>query len=106
MLSGIYLVCYPIIGEIFNQNTQVLAIFKSTFWIVIIAQPFNSIAFTFDGIFKGLGKALYLRNTLIIGSVFVFIPILLILDHLDFQLSAIWAAMTGWMVFRVSSLFW
>ncbi|MAP01550.1 MAG: MATE family efflux transporter [Flavobacteriales bacterium] len=106
MLSGIYLVCYPIIGELFNQNTQVLAIFKSTFWIVIIAQPFNSIAFTFDGIFKGLGKALYLRNTLIIGSVFVFIPILLILDHLDFQLSAIWAAMTGWMVFRGSSLFW
>ena len=106
LLATVYLISYPIIGELFNNNNEVLFLFKSTFWIVIIAQPFNSIAFTFDGIFKGLGEALYLRNTLIIGSVFIFIPILVILDNLDYQLSAIWIAMTGWMVFRGGSLYW
>jgi len=105
-LGLVYLLSYPIIGSLFNENPEVITLFKSTFWIIIIAQPFNSIAFTFDGIFKGLGMAVYLRNTLIIGSLFVFIPILISLDYAGYELKAIWIAMMGWMMFRGGSLYW
>ncbi len=105
-LGLVYLLSYPVIGSLFNENPEVIALFKNTFWIIIIAQPFNSIAFTFDGIFKGLGMAVYLRNTLIIGSLFVFIPILISLDYAGYELKAIWIAMMGWMMFRGGSLYW
>ena len=105
-LGFVYLLSYPVIGSLFNENPEVITLFKSTFWIIIIAQPFNSIAFTFDGIFKGLGMAVYLRNTLIIGSLFVFIPILISLDYAGYELKAIWIAMMGWMMFRGGSLYW
>ena len=105
-LGLVYLLSYPVIGSLFNENPEVITLFKSTFWIIIIAQPFNSIAFTFDGIFKGLGMAVYLRNTLIIGSLFVFIPILISLDYAGYELKAIWIAMMGWMMFRGGSLYW
>ena len=105
-LGFVYLLSYPVIGSLFNENPEVITLFKSTFWIIIIAQPFNSIAFTFDGIFKGLGMAVYLRNTLIIGSLFVFIPILISLDYTGYELKAIWIAMMGWMMFRGGSLYW
>jgi Na+-driven multidrug efflux pump len=50
--------------------------------------------------------AVYLRNTLIIGSLFVFIPILISLDYAGYELKAIWIAMMGWMMFRGGSLYW
>ena len=106
ILGLVYLICYPVIGSIFNNDPEVNKLLKATFWIIIIAQPFNSIAFTFDGIFKGLGEAVYLRNTLIIGSLFVFTPLLYILDLFDLKLTAVWLSMMGWMIFRGGSLYW
>ena len=106
ILCLIYLVCYPFVGEIFNSNPKVVSVFEATFWIIILAQPFNSIAFTFDGIFKGLGRAIFLRNTLIIGSILIFIPVLLLFDFLNYNLVAVWIAMTSWMIFRGGVLLW
>ncbi|HIF14597.1 MAG TPA: hypothetical protein EYQ86_04460 [Bacteroidetes bacterium] len=74
--------------------------------MIVLAQPLNSIAFSYDGIFKGMGEAVYLRNTLIIGSLFIFIPVLIILDHYNMGIMAIWYAMLGWMLFRGLSLVW
>ena len=105
-LALFYFISYPVIGSLFNNDPEVNKFFKATFWIIIIAQPFNSIAFTFDGIFKGLGEAVYLRNTLIIGSLFIFTPLLYILDHFDLKLTAVWLSMMGWMIFRGGSLYW
>jgi Na+-driven multidrug efflux pump len=73
---------------------------------VIISQPFNSIAFTFDGIFKGLGEAVYLRNTLISGTILIFLPVLLYLDYLEYEIISIWIAMMGWMIYRGGLLLW
>ena len=100
ILCMIYLICYPFLGRLFNQDIMVISAFESTFWIIIIAQPFNSIAFTFDGIFKGMGQALYLRNILTSGTILVFIPLLFYLDYMNFEISAIWFAMMGWMIYR------
>ncbi|MEP1853946.1 MAG: MATE family efflux transporter, partial [Nonlabens ulvanivorans] len=82
----------------------VFELFLSTFWIVLIMQPINAVAFVFDGIFKGWGEASYLRNLLFGLTAFVFIPALLILDYVNFQLSAIWVAFGLWMLGRAAIL--
>lgn len=104
ILMVIYTISYPYIGKLFNPEENVNIIFKSIFWMVIIAQPFNSIAFTFDGIFKGLGRAVDLRNTLIIGTFFFFIPTIYFLDLFIPELITIWIALTLWMIYRGVSL--
>lgn len=104
ILMAIYSITYFSIGDLFNNNKEVIVFFESIFWIVILAQPFNSIAFTFDGLFKGLGRAVELRNTLIYATFLVFIPILFLFDYLDLGLYSIWMALTGWMIFRGLSL--
>ena len=87
-----------------KKNENVIEIFENIFWIVILAQPFNSIAFTFDGIFKGLGKAVDLRNTLIIGTFLFFIPTIYLLDLIIPQLISVWIALSIWMLYRGISL--
>ena len=104
ILMLIYSASYFHIGYFFNKNKEVIVFFESIFWIVIVAQPFNSIAFTFDGLFKGLGRAVELRNTLIYATFLVFVPLLLILDYITPGLHTIWVALSGWMIFRGLSL--
>lgn len=97
VLSGFF---YNTIGIQFTDSAIVFDLFLSTFWIVLIMQPINAVAFVFDGIFKGWGEASYLRNLLFLLTAFVFIPTLLILDYFDFQLYAIWIAFGLWMLGR------
>jgi putative MATE family efflux protein len=102
-----YAVCYPFMGAWFNDSTEVVIVFNSFLWLVIIAQPLNSIAFTMDGIFKGMGKAKLLRNTLLIGSFLIFIPTLILTDYLGFEVISIWLAFIAWMAFRgISLTYW
>ena len=99
-----YAFSYNIIGPLFNKNYDVIQVFKNTFWIIIIAQPFNSIAFTFDGIFKGMGKAIELRNTLIQATFLVFIPVLYLSNWIEEGLWGVWLSLSVWMVYRGTSL--
>ncbi len=101
------LVCgatYFSIGKLFSQETEVLQLFYSVFWIVLIMQPINAIAFVFDGIFKGLAEAATLRN-LLLGATFLgFLPVLLISDYFNLKLYGIWIAFTVWMLLRAGIL--
>lgn len=90
---------YPI-GRIFTKEPEVLKAFYNIFWIVLVMQPLCTLAFIFDGIFKGLGKMKYLRNVLLFSTFLVFIPILFWLDSLDFRLHAIFIAITFWIIAR------
>ena len=56
---------YFSIGRLFSGDELVLKSFYSIFWIVLLMQPINAIAFVFDGIFKGLAEAITLRNLLL-----------------------------------------
>lgn len=104
-LAAISFLLYYFIGNMFIKDDDVLLQFYSVFWIVLIMQPINGIAFIFDGIFKGLGFMKYLRNTLLIATFFGFVPTILILDYFDLKLYGIWIAFTIWMVFRAGILF-
>lgn len=103
-LALVYLTGYVVIGNLFTEDETVRSIFFSFFWIVIVMQPFNSIAFTYDGIFKGLGEAKALRNTLLIGTFLIFLPTLWGVDLLYKNTYSIWAAFAAWMLFRGLSL--
>jgi len=72
--------------------------------MVLIMQPINAIAFMFDGVFKGLGEAKYLRNVLIAATFLGFWPTLLILDYIGLKLYAIWIAFFVWMLVRSLAL--
>ena len=97
-------VFYNRIGLVFNKEQAVLMLFSSTFWIVLLMQPINAIAFVFDGIFKGLGDAKSLRNVLIIATFLGFWPALIICDYFNLKLYGIWIAFTVWMLIRSLAL--
>ncbi len=104
ILMAICAIFYNEIGLIFNKEASVLVLFSSVFWLVLLMQPVNAIAFMFDGIFKGLGEAKYLRNLLLVATFLVFTPILLITDYFGMKLYGIWIAFFAWMLIRSSAL--
>jgi len=101
------LVCaslYKPIGLIFNKDQDVLNLFYQVFWIVLLMQPVNALAFVFDGIFKGLGEAVFLRNILLIATFVGFIPTVFITDYFGLELYGIWIAFFVWMLIRSITL--
>ncbi|UMB59481.1 MATE family efflux transporter [Lutibacter sp. A80] len=96
-LCGIF---YTQIGVVFSKEQEVLDAFYNIFWIVLLMQPINAVAFVFDGIFKGLAEAVTLRNLLLVATFLGFVPTLLIGDYFNLKLYAIWMAFTVWMLLR------
>ena len=99
-------VFYRPLGRLFSNETIVLETFYTIFFIVILAQPMNTIAFVFDGIFKGLGEMKYLRNVLLVATFLGFIPALYGSQYLGWGLYGIWIALTVWMAIRSGALVW
>lgn len=104
LLSSVCGILYFSIGTMFSQEKEVLKLFYSVFWIVLIMQPINAIAFVFDGIFKGLAEAATLRNLLLIATFLGFLPVLLITDYFNLKLYGIWIAFAIWMLIRAGVL--
>ncbi|GAA0872609.1 MATE family efflux transporter [Gangjinia marincola] len=91
---------YEPLGLIFSKEAEVLAIFYGVFFMVLVTQPINAVAFTFDGIFKGLGKMKYLRNVLFASTFLGFIPMLYLSKHQQWGLLGIWGAFVVWIFIR------
>lgn len=105
MMIGLFCAAFYFpIGRLFSKDILVLESFYGIFWLVLIMQPINAIAFVFDGIFKGLGEAATLRNLLLFATFLGFIPVLLIGDYFNLKLYAIWLAFTVWMLMRAGIL--
>lgn len=104
ILTLFCVIFYFPIGRLFSQDPLVLQSFYGIFWMVLIMQPINAVAFVFDGIFKGLGEAATLRNLLMFATFLGFIPVLLIGDHFNLKLYGIWLAFTVWMLMRAGIL--
>ena len=103
-LMGLCAVFYSEIGLLFSKEPAVLLLFSSVFWIVLLMQPINAIAFMFDGIFKGLGEAKFLGNLLLGATFLAFTPALLLGDYFGLELTAIWIAFFIWMLVRGGAL--
>lgn len=99
-------VFYRPIGRIFSNEAIVLETFYSIFFIVILGLPMNTMAFVFDGLFKGLGEMKYLRNVLLTATILGFVPVLFLGKYLDWGLYGIWVAFVIWMSIRGGALVW
>lgn len=99
-LAIIYLAGYHAIGTLFTNDAAVLTLLGGVFWMVVITQPINAVAFAFDGVYKGFGNGKILRNVLLISTLAAFVPIIVIADAFDWELHAIWTAFLGWMFLR------
>lgn len=102
-LAGLYGLGYFYTARIFTEDPEVVRLFNAIYWLVIVTQPINAIAFSFDGIFKGLGHTAFLRNLLFWGTLLVFLPALYLGDALGLQLHAVWLAFLLWMVVRAAA---
>lgn len=105
LIAGVSFLFYYPIGKIFIIDETVLHKFYSIFWMVLLMQPLNGIAFIFDGIFKGLGYMKYLRNVLLKATFLGFVPTLLLADYLGLELYGIWIAFSIWMLLRAGILY-
>lgn len=100
VLSVIYLIAYAHIGSLFTKDAAVLSLLGGVFWMVVVTQPINAVAFAFDGIYKGLGGGKILRNVLLISTFLAFVPVAWGMDALGWKLHAIWTAFLLWMFVR------
>lgn len=100
LLSLSYALLYPFMGSFFTASPRVLLFFNATFWLIIVSQPINALAFTMDGIYKGLGKTAFLRNLLIGATFLAFLPAVFILDTFVASLWGIWLSFIIWMSAR------
>ncbi|HEA28395.1 MAG TPA: MATE family efflux transporter [Leeuwenhoekiella sp.] len=99
-LMAVAFALYEPLGLIFSKEPAVIARYSAIFFIIILMQPINAIAFIFDGIFKGMGEMKYLRNVLLFATFFGFVPAIFIGDYFGLKLYAIWIAFTVWMLIR------
>ena len=96
---------YPL-GRLFSNEEIVLQTFYGIFFIAILGLPMNTVAFIFDGLFKGLGEMKYLRNVLLLATFLGFIPTLYLGKYFGLGFYAIWIAFTVWMAIRGGALVW
>ncbi|MCL6274147.1 MATE family efflux transporter [Muricauda sp. 2012CJ35-5] len=106
VLMSLGFVFYNSIGHLFSNDQIVLQTFYSIFFIVILGLPMNTLAFVFDGLFKGLGEMKYLRNVLLSATFLGFVPALYIGKLLGWGFYAIWIAFVVWMLIRGLALVW
>lgn len=104
MFTG--LLFYNIIGNSFSSDPSVLLAFRELFVWVLIGLPICTVAFIFDGIFKGLGKTRLLRNVLILSTFIGYLPMLYFTSYMGWGLIGIWMSLTFWMMLRGGVLVW
>jgi MATE family multidrug resistance protein len=75
-------------------------LFYGIFILVLASLPLNSIAFTFDSLFKGLGEMGFLRNVLLASTFLGFVPVLYASIYFGWGLTGIWIAFLVWVAFR------
>lgn len=106
VLMGLGFLFYGSLGGVFSKNDMVLQAFGSIFYLLLLGLPINTLAFVFDGLFKGLGEMKYLRDVLLVASFLVFVPCLYLGLHLGWGIQAIWGAILAWMLVRGLALLW
>lgn len=95
-----YAILYPLIGPFFTPDIRVQEAFASVFWIVIISQLINGLAFSMDGIFNGLGEGRLMRNVLVLSTAFLFVPMILTATSEGWGLAGVWWSFFVWMLAR------
>ena len=100
MLAVVLLVFDAPIMSLLINSEEVWDMYPKILPLFAICLFFNSVAFTYDGVFKGMGEAKFLRNLLFVSTLVGFLPVLLIGHAIIPGLQVIWLAIIVWMAFR------
>ena len=68
VLALIYGIAYPWTGLLFSKDPEVLLLFFGIYWMAILTQPVNAVAFALDGMFKGWAGARCCGTHLLIST--------------------------------------
>lgn len=100
ILAGLLMVFNSSVMGLIINNEEVWSMYPVILPLFALCLPINALAFTLDGVFKGMGKAKFLRNILFISTVFGFLPVLLIGHQVMPGLQIVWYAILMWMLLR------
>ncbi|MBT3584430.1 MAG: MATE family efflux transporter [Halobacteriovoraceae bacterium] len=75
LFTLIYLIGGKYIWSIFTSDVSVVAVIIPLWPLIYLSQIVNSIAFVYDGLLFGLEDFAYLRNWMIAGGLFIFLPL-------------------------------
>ena len=103
LFSFIYLIFGESIIKILTNNNEVInATTPLLYWVVIL--PFIAFpAFIYDGIFVGATASKAMRNTMIIASLFIFLPLVYL--NIGNELTNLWLAFLAFLFARGFLLF-
>ncbi|WP_119782970.1 MATE family efflux transporter [Brumimicrobium salinarum] len=100
LLSALLMIFHSGIMGVLIDNEKVWGFYPLVLPLFALCLPVNALAFALDGVFKGMGKAKFLRNVLFISTLFGFLPVLLIGDYISPGIEIIWYAIIAWMLLR------
>lgn len=91
---------HPYFMPLLIDNPVVWEVYPPILFLFVICLPINAVAFILDGIFKGMGKAKFLRNVLFISTLLGFLPVLFLGHYFSPGLHVVWWALISWMILR------
>ncbi len=97
--TGLYALFDLELVSIFTDNKVVITTAMSVVGWLIIAPIVNSICFIWDGIYIGATATPAMRNSMLISTLLIFIPVYY-LAYEWYAQQALWIAMTSFMLFR------
>lgn len=103
-LGLVYFLAYPWTAAVFTTDPNVASEFNAVYFLVIITQPINAVAFAYDGIYKGLGEMRVLRNLLLVATLVGFVPVVVTFHYVSPGLFGIWVGFLVWMSIRAGWL--
>jgi MATE family multidrug resistance protein len=84
---------------LFTMDSEVIEIVFSFWILIVLSQVTNSFAFVYDGLLFGLEEFSYLRKFMIVGALFVFLPIAFFAMK-NGSLAFLWVGMISLNIFR------
>jgi len=79
------------------------ALFATAWWIAVVAQPLNALAFVTDGILWGAGDYRYMRNAMVVASVAAGLLLLSLDVTRPDVIVKVNAVIVGWIVIRAGA---
>lgn len=89
--------------QLYTDKPLVINLAKKYIWWTIFAPIINGVCFIWDGIFLGATDTVALRNSMLICTLLIFLPIFFLLKE-TMENTALWLAMTVFMIARGISL--
>lgn len=104
MFTLIYFLFDQSILGLFTDDQEILNKVSEVWWLIALAQGPAAVAYVYDGILFGLDLFHRLRFWMIVGFLFVFLPILIFAQNQESFLS-IWVALNSLVLFRLATSF-